>query len=132
MGPFYEDSCPELLCSPCSLPFFACAPREKALAERKRSLRRRLQLRITAGSRCWLFFVIPTVLVYYIQKLRRREKLFHIIHMHFLVHFQAQRPEQSVMQALESLSDSQVRLSFFMLLIVLPYGIQKTDTLMVL
>ena len=52
--------------------------------------------------------------------------------MHFLVHFQAQRPEQSVMQALESLSDSQVRLSFFMLLIVLPYGIQKTDTLMVL
>ena len=68
--------------------------------------------------------------------LRRREKL-HIIHMHFLVHFQAQRPEQSVMQALESLSDSQVRLRPFFSVIDSSlcawYGwlvYTKTDTLM--
>ena len=41
--------------------------------------------------------------------------------MHFLVHFQAQRPEQSVMQALESLSDSQVRPEFFYMLLIVLY-----------
>ena len=100
------------------LSLFFVQAREKALAA-KRSLWRLQRRRITAAVAAVGYFLSSEGSEQkYCGFCRRKASVFHIIHMRFFAYFQAQRPEQSVMQALESLSDSQVRLRpFFRLLI---------------